>query len=465
MPMPNHFRPCQFAFAFAAMAFAPLSSFGQALPPDTGFSPPTGTAVPPDASAPSNNSSSPGGGVLSPGDLVPAGPSTGGNISFEAPAALDNSRPKSQTLGAIRGDQPIMASALLGNVKGQPVFVKDILAPIDQPLRRLGQSARTLTEFRTGARRLIEDQRDSYIREIFIVAAAERALSERERTVVDMYVNKKAMDLRSAHGGSIPAADRYLRAQGSSYDKELANIKRKITVDLYQSKYIAPRIVVTYDMVRAAYDRDPKAWRQEATVELYSLRLPVRRWLPRAQTTDGTVGRVLPNPSAADVTKAENEALATARKLTAELATFPPEKRGAEFARLVEDYGAGDKSDDTLSRGGRTADLKRDSFQNVALADYVFSQPGNTIAQPFLARESDPAQSIVYVLMIGDKRDARVVPFEEAERDIYKQLREAQGNELLREMTQKLINPSEIEAVLRSTDVAVDAAVARYATR
>jgi hypothetical protein len=395
---------------------------------------------------------------------APITPGSGGGVSFEPPASVDGTATLSGGLVPVRGDQAITASALLGTVKGQPVFVQDILGPIDQNLRRVRQNSRNIDEFKTSARRIIDSQLNQHIERIFLLAAAEDSLTQRERDVIDVLVNKEAMKLRTDHGGSIPAADRFLRSQGTSYQARLAAIRRELIIAMFQSSHITPRLVVTYQMVRAAYERDPKAWQEDAQLELYSLGLPIRRWLPRTPTTDGTIGRVIPNPSPADIAKAEAEALAAARGMVEKLRALAPDKRGAEFARLVEDYGINDSSgDNTISRGGRTAGLKRGTFQDQAMEDFIFSQPANTVAPPYVLRDANSEQSAVYVIMVGDKRDARMIPFSEAEAKINQALREAQRQELWNELTRRLINPAEIEAVLRRPEVLLDAAVARYA--
>jgi len=398
--------------------------------------------------------------------IITITPPSGAGISMEPPVSLEPTPTATGSLAPIRGDQAYTTSALMGSVNGKPIFVQDVLAPIDEPLRRLAQSARNLRDFREGAGRLIGAQLRNLESEIFVVSAAENSLTEREKEGINVITHTKEQQLRTDHGGSVAAADKFLRAQGSSYDKAIADIRRKATVMLYQQRMITPRVVVTRDMVLAAYHRDLKSWHEEPQVELYSLRLRVSRWLPRTPTTDGTLGRLVPNPTPEQVAAAEKQALDTARDLVQKIQATPVEKRGAEFARIVEDYGVNDTgSDNTYSRGGRTADVKPGTFQNQDLEKLIFSLPANSIGEPLLVRDASPVNSTVYIIMIGDKKEARTVPFTEAQHAIYDQLRTAKSDELWRGMMDKLFNPNAVEAVERMLPVAVEAAVARYATK
>src|SRR5262249_26150780 len=137
-----------------------------------------------------------------------------------------------------------------------------------------------------------------------------------------------------------------------------------------------------------------------------------------------------------------------------------------EFARMVEDYGVNDSgSDNTYNRGGRTPDVKPGTFQNQDLEKLIFSLPANSIGEPLLLHDASPINSVVYIVMVGDKKEARVIPFSEAQIALYKELRDAQANDLYMSVVQKLFNPSAVEAIDRNLEVAVEASVARYAIR
>ena len=71
---------------------------------------------------------------------------------------------------------------------------------------------------------------------------------------------------------ALSAADRALAATGSSLSQEMAEARRHAIKELYFSKNLLPRIVVTRQMQLDAYEKDPKRWEQAATVELYTTR-------------------------------------------------------------------------------------------------------------------------------------------------------------------------------------------------
>jgi hypothetical protein len=377
-------------------------------------------------------------------------------VSVESPIPITTQDAQQESsFFAIRANQPMTTNALIGFVNSEPIFVADLFAPIDDNLRRIWANSRSVVEFKTGAAPVIKNQLDHLVDQTLVITDAQKSMTEEDKTRIEFFMNKQQHDLLSTYGGSVPAADKALRAKGTTYDKVLSDMRKEDTYELYMIKNIRPHVVVTRQMVLDAYNKDPKAWQEPATVELYTLTLPVVRWL-REPTTDGTKGPVIAHPTAAQVAAAEGQAMATANEIIGKL------KGGADFAKLVEDY---DSRDVAASRGGRTPNLHIGALLNTRMEKYVFSLPANTIGEPQLFREKNPADSSVVVVKIGDKAEARVVPFEEAQTQIRKALENQQLAELMRDHVLKLQTNAAIEAIDRMTDVALEAAVTRYGAK
>jgi len=68
------------------------------------------------------------------------------------------------------------------------------------------------------------------------------------------------------------------------------------------------------------------------------------------------------------------------------------------------------------------------------------------------------------VVRIGDKHPAKVTTFVEAQATLITELRRKQLEELQQKEMAKLTNGAAIEAIERMLDVALNAAVSRYAT-
>jgi hypothetical protein len=350
-----------------------------------------------------------------------------------------------------RADEAMTVNALAGFVNAEPIFVEDVLRPIDEQLQQIAARSRNLSEFRSAARPAIHTQLQNSLFNIMVGSKAKAALSEQEKMQIEIILRMQLHDLLASHGGSRALADQELRARGSSVDKDLDYARRDLIQKLYFHKEFAPRIVITRQMVLDAYQRDPKQWQQEAELELFNISIPVARWL-REPTTDGTRGAYIKNPTPAQVAEAEKQAMATARQLIDRL------KKGEDFAILAEDNSA----DERKNFGGRYPHVKRGSMPNQALENYIFSLPANTVGEPQLVRDPDPLQEIAMVVKVGDKQEAHQVTFAEAQKDIVAKLQQQQSDELKKQFLLKLQESTPVENLATMEDTVVDAAVTRY---
>ena len=365
-------------------------------------------------------------------------------------AARDNGQ-----LLPVLANRPMTTNAMIGFVNDEPVFLNDVFRPIDADLRRLAATSPTLEDFKQAANALIGNQLSLRVSESLVVAAAEKLLTDQDKSRIDIFLALQRSKLIAEHGGSIPAADRALAASGSSVDQEMADQRRRVIKDLYIQKNVMPKIVITRQMVLAAYENDPKKWQQTAQVELFTITLYITNWL-REPTVNGVRGAILASPTADQIKAAETQALATGQEIVAKL------KAGADFARLVEDY---DSRDWARSEGGRKPSVTRGSMVNTKLEDFVFSLPAGAIGAPQLLRESDFHNTTMVVARVGKKTEARTIPFAEAQAQITNDLRMARMRELQSQEMDKLSRGAAIEAVDRMRDVALDAAVTRYAMK
>jgi hypothetical protein len=190
-------------------------------------------------------------------------------------------------------------------------------------------------------------------------------------------------------------------------------------------------------------------------VELFTITLPITRYLREPNLASGQIGPIIQDPTAAQIAGAEAQAKKTANEIIAKL------KAGADFARLAEDYHS---SDDASNNGGRV-EVNRGSMQDGKFEDFVFSVPARTIGQPYVVHDADFRNSYVVVVKIGEKHDARTVGFGEAQKTLMTELKEKQFGDLEAQEMDKLSRSGAVEAVDRMIDVALDGCVTRYATK
>ena len=365
------------------------------------------------------------------------------------PAAIPSDN--TNALSPVRPNVALTTNALLGFINSEPIFANELFRPIDSELRSLASNCRDIADFRTQARAAIQRQVQSLIQETLVISAAKAALTDEEKKGLDMYMATQRSKLLSDHGGSQALADEALHAQGTSFEKKLDDDRTAMIVRIYMHRELYPKIVVTRQMVLDEYDRSKHS--EDAEVELFTITLRVSRWL-RQPGENGKLGPVNPNPTQPQIAQAEHMALKQADDIVDQL------RKGADFARLVED----NSQDDNANYGGRRPNVKRGSIINSALEDAVFALPANSVGEPLLLKDPDFHKETVIVYKVGEKKEARTIPFSEAQKDIYAALERKQYLELAGEYTKKLYRQGAVEAIDRMINVAVDVAVARYAS-
>jgi hypothetical protein len=377
----------------------------------------------------------------------------GASLWAAAPAAAGEGD-AGTPLAPVRANESFTMNALLGYVNSRPMFVGDMLRPIDDDLRRMARQARDVGDFRREARSAIESQMRRQVSEVLIHSAAKAALTDEDKQRVEIFLNKQRFELLSKYGGSQAMADQALRAIGSSVEKDMEDKRRQLIVEMYLHKQLWPRVVVTRQMVLEDYEKDPKKWTQEAEIELFTLTLPVARFL-HEPTTTGTKGPLIANPTAEQIANARSATLALARELIARF------KKGEDWARLAEDNSVDSHAQDF---GGRWPKVRKGSMANEEAEKRAFALSADTVGEPLLIEDKNPAKSAVMVIRVGQKKDAQTVSFADAQDEIRNRLREQQYHQLSDAYMAKLYRDAAVEAVDRMVDVAVDAAVARYAT-
>ncbi len=384
--------------------------------------------------------------------VVLAGLFSGSALCQEIAPPTAAGTPGADVTAGSRREESVTVNALVGYVNAEPIFVQDILRPIDSQLQALAANSRNLTTFRSAARSAIHVALQNYLFEIMIGSKAKAALSDGERQQVDIVMAMQQHDLLATHGGSRALADQELRARGSSVDKEMADARRALIINLYFRKELLPKVVVTRQMVLDAYQHEPKKWQKDAELELFTISIPVKRWL-REPGSDGTKGDYLKNPTAQQVKEAEAQAMATGRELVDRV------KKGEDFAVLAEDYSA----DKRANYGGRYPHVKRGSMANQQIENYVFTLPAHTVGEPQLVHDADPLQETVMVVKVGDKQDAHKVSFVDAQKDIADDLQQQQYGTLKQRFLEKLSSETPVENQTKMEDTVLDVAVTRYA--
>ena len=357
-------------------------------------------------------------------------------------------------LAPVQLNQPLMMQALLTHVEGKPIFVEDVLHPVEAELQRLAGAARTLSEFRAAAREVVGKQINLLISDQLVYKAAKDMLQDTDNERLELYLNKYTKDLLSQYGGSQAKADQALRAKGSSFEREIAERRRKSVIDLFLHRSLWPKISVTRQDIMREYQRSLKKYTLETEIDLYTITLPVSRYFPK----DSSTGKVLSNPTAAQVQEATRMTVERAKELLAEI---KKENTTETFARLAEDNSRDVRRND----GGRWPRTKQGTLTSEAIEKVAFGLPANSVAEPLVVEKPDPHQSQVVIIKVGEVTPGRVVPFSEAQSEVERRLRETQYVMLTNDYFNKLRQKAAIESVEQMVETATEAAIARYAVK
>jgi hypothetical protein len=383
--------------------------------------------------------------IVAPPPVAPAQPAPAAPATVAGP------------LSVYRANQEITIDGFIGSVNAEPIYASDLFRAkdVDDRLTRLAQTARNLPEFERGAREVLRRRIEQLYAEALVLSAAEASLTAEERARIDDYMNGERIRILSSFGGSAAAAEKALSAQGSSLAQEMARRKKAFKKELYFSRNIAHNVEITQQMARDAYDRTPDEWKRKSKTQIYTIRIPISRWL-RETLPNGEAGPVISNATPEQVRAAEAEAMKTAQEIVSKL------NAGGDFARLATEY---DSADIYKVDGGKWKPLVKGTLVDTKWEDYLFSLPAKTLNAPYLDRKADYKESAAWVIKTGEKVEARTVPFEEVQKEIRAQLQEKQIDELRTKKMTELASNAAVEAIDKNLEIAVRAAVNRYATK
>jgi hypothetical protein len=348
-------------------------------------------------------------------------------------------------------NQSFTVNAYLGMVNGEPMFADGVLRPKDEELKRIAKLSRSLSEFKSAARDVVQQEINLQEGDILALKDAKAALTDDDNKRVDTYMNIITKEMLTKYEGSAAKAEQDLRAQGTTMAKVLEDKKRSFIVNFYMHKVLAPKIVVTRQQIMEEYQRKIKDFTHPADVDLYTISIPIDNYLKKPGPDNKQV--VNDSPTDEEMHNATAAALNYARQLVYQI------KAGADFAELAANV----SKDPKAKQGGRWAHTHRGDLANKDWEDTAFSLPAGGIADPIVTiNKTDHTQNAVVIIKVGQVTPARIEPFSEAQDAIYNSLRDKQYFTLVKEYYDKLRAKAAVEGVDHMVDTATDVAVTRY---
>ncbi|HVU63869.1 MAG TPA: peptidylprolyl isomerase [Phycisphaerales bacterium] len=197
--------------------------------------------------------------VFSIGGVHAAGPATVANDP-----ALDAAPQLSTRIGSPTPDATAPArgsaatvDAVVGQINGRPVFVSEILEPLDGKLRAVARDAKDDEEaWQHGALETIGSELHRMIEEELVLSEARASLTPEQKAGLFRFLQRIEGNLVSSQRGSEVAADEQFREQnGRGLRQEAENIKDKALIENELANKVRPRVVVPWRDVKNEYER------------------------------------------------------------------------------------------------------------------------------------------------------------------------------------------------------------------
>jgi hypothetical protein len=150
----------------------------------------------------------------------------------------------------------VTIDAVVGQINGRPVFVSEILEPLDGALRAAARDAKDGNAWARGAAEPIVKELRRRIEDELILSEARSGLSPDQRAGILRFLKTIEANLVSSQRGSEVAADEELREQtGRSLSQEATDIKDRALIRNELMSKVQTRVVVSWRDVQNEYER------------------------------------------------------------------------------------------------------------------------------------------------------------------------------------------------------------------
>lgn len=168
----------------------------------------------------------------------------------------------------------MLVDSLVGHINGRPIFVDEILEPIEDQLIAV-RSQRDYEQFRNEAKDIVMGRMQVVVQNEMFLAAAESSLSSQEKQgLLYMLKSMRVQEIAKIGGGSLKKAERTLqRDEGLSLEEYLDDKKDQILLNRIIRQQIMTRVLVSWRDIEREYERRIDEFNLPARVTLSRIRL------------------------------------------------------------------------------------------------------------------------------------------------------------------------------------------------
>ena len=202
--------------------------------------------------------------------------SVGANLPTAAVAMAPIARVSSE---AVKVGDPVIIESLVGQINGKPVFAGEFLKPLDKNLAAKAATSRTGREWVGEAKRITGTALMTQLQDELFLAEARATLSKEERAGLLNLVSKLRENLTTTTEGSQELAnERLLAEEGKTLEEKATDERDKILIRTLVSRYISPRVQVSWRDVQREYTRNYDTYNPAPTATLRMI------WVPKKET-------------------------------------------------------------------------------------------------------------------------------------------------------------------------------------
>lgn len=322
--------------------------------------------------------------------------------------------------------------SVLAVVNGQPIYAHKVLAELETPLAAEAKRYDSRA-FRPVAQQFVGDKIRQLVRDELVFAAAQKALSEKEKALAEFLTSQWRERQITLAGGAVEMAKRKSAEEGIDFEERVHDRYREYMAQLYFTKKVVPRIQVSAGDIRNYYEANrDKEFTQSGAIKFRLIKIDPTRF---------------PGGLIQAKDKAE---------------TLRKQAQSGDFAHLAA---ANNLDDKNLARNEGLVGSKEQEWW-VERGAYALESVEQAVWKLQPGQVSDVIQDRggLYIAKLEAKRDAVMQGFDDAkvQEKISETLRNQQFRVLHDKAVQELLKAAILQENPQMIEIATDMAIQRY---
>ena len=400
------------------------------------------------------------GAAAQPGSPAASGPATPlpvASLPVKRPAAVTSTAshptipstvpqeptppPKTASLPA-KTQEPMRVLGRAETIEGPLVQANSRFIAVEDLLRsacfELDDIPKSLPEpaFRARAEKVLGNELQRMMTQALVLPEADKFLTDEQKKAIDGEIDETLHDMIARSDGSRKKLEESLSVVGTNVQAVLDAQRNKLTVQMFLRMKFAPSVHVNRQMMWDYYCANRGQFHSPPKVAMQIVAVPLAGFLPVTES----------QPSAGEIKLARLQARRRIEQAQEVI------KKGEDFATVADRFSGGKGN----PPGGIWPLMPAGSFRQEAVESQAFKLPESGISNII---ETDAGY---YVVKARQVQPGVVTPFEDAQAEIERTLREKQSAKLYDEYYQHLLKGATVAQPQNFLSLVVDQAVERF---